>query len=226
MLTMILLAVPAWADDWTSFNDSEGWSLVSSALVSCGSSDKATVRVDQKAIGGVQCARAAVLLTGDRPSQAGMAAVVQNLKQYSEWTPPAVRWTLSIDDAGTFAQLLQLPPPTANRYWVLNGASVWVNGSFEYRWKRVPASNYPSVVQRAVEDSYMTPVETPVNWGHWLIRPEASGLWVEYGVCTDLGNHLSSDSALGGIAQFEAAKRMPDNLCRLVSAAYERFGSQ
>ena len=89
-----------------------------------------------------------------------------------------------------YLQVLNLPPPFADRFWFLKGTATTAGNTWMFFWERIDgAQHYPDALSGLLEKSSGA-VEVGVNVGSWsLIEGEGSRI-ARFRSCTDVGGSV------------------------------------
>jgi len=152
-----------------------------------------------------------------------LKAIILDIPGNLQWSSAGLALSEVLGPAGDgfdYLQVLKVPPPFSDRYWVLRGTVAEGGegpGSWAFHWSRVDAAQtYPERVT-AIADAYGQAVEIGVNVGSWALLPEGDATRARFRSCTNIG---------GGIPEWAGEKAarllLPNNLRDLFAEAQRR----
>jgi len=208
-LSLSAAAAPSSADILGAIESSSGWSTPKTS---------SGVSVSTKSISGM-----------DTPSFRGTRTVDVSCDAYfSSVSDPSTHKKINnilresgiirtSGDVVTFYQVIDLPFPITDRYWIVQATNQrnvgGVQGRHRQTWRSLPKDTYPTV-RDAVEDKYGA-VFTEINYGVWELEPVGSSQCaVTYAVVNDPGGNIP-----GGAGSWASEKSLPHNINSFYEAA-------
>jgi hypothetical protein len=213
----LLLAPPAAAATTAEFRaglaNTSGWEEVARKQVD----DVGEILIRHKVIGGTDClegsATAAVspdiLLTisYDIPGQPG----------WSSWKVPVSATLKKTGSELDYYQVLDNPPPIADRYWFLRGSYGRQGDDRVFTWELVdPVTTWPAALAE-VKARFPDAVMTAVNVGDWTFSPVGGQTRIRYRICTDAGGNIPR-----WVGEIAAKSTLPTNIADAVKEAKKR----
>ena len=170
-----------------------------------------------KALAGMDCVEA-------RASTAQPAAVLQeiitDIPGNLQWSSADLLASVVLAhgaDGMDYYQVLNLPPPLADRFWFLRGTVSQSGEAWQFTWTRISAQDTWPAAHDALLTAHPGAVELAVNVGSWVITEAPPERIVRFRSCTDVGGSVPR------WAGEKAARLMlPNNIVDLLQEAQRR----
>jgi len=179
-----------------------------------------TVIARHKPLDGADCLEISGVTSADPEL---LKAIILDIPANLQWSSAGLAVSEVLGPVGAgfdYLQVLTIPPPFSDRYWVLRGVAADAPegpGSWAFRWSRVDAAaSYPDRVG-ALAAEYGKLEEIGVNIGSWALIPEGDVTRARFRSCTDVGGSIPEWAG-------EKAARLllPNNLRDLFAEAERR----
>lgn len=147
------------------------------------------------------------------------ATDIPNQPKWSTWKVPASVKLSSGAAAFDYYQVLDNPPPVADRYWFVTATSGRVGEDRVFAWELVdPATKWPDALA-TVKEGWPSAVMTTVNVGDWTFTPQGDTTRIRYRICTDAGGNIPR-----WVGEIAATSTLPTNIGDLVKEVRRRVG--
>ena len=179
MLSLAFAAEP----NWDGLRTESGWKDLGERRSSVG-----PVNVRTKSVDGVGCVEGRTTVSA---STEQLVTLSRDMVSALEWSSADLAESVEIERStpNEYVLFQYYDAPgwtfTADRYWVIRGTA----SERGYRYVRVPAEQFPSAKDKALERSGGA-IEPPVNYGEWVFSERSDGTEVLYRSCADVGGRL------------------------------------
>lgn len=177
------------------------------------------ILIRHKVVGGQDCLEGST--TAALPADVLLAAAtdIPNQPKWSTWKVPASVKLSNGATAFDYYQVLDNPPPVADRYWFVTATSGKVGEDRVFTWELIdPATKWPAALAD-VTARFPGAVMTTVNVGDWTFTPQADNTRIRYRICTDAGGNIPR-----WVGEIAATSTLPTNIADLVTEVRRRVG--
>ncbi len=206
---------------WTITNDDalkamlgdDGWLDVGTSEQSFG-----TVTSRHKPLDGLDCleARATTSL-----SEEVMKEVILDIEGNLDWSSADLVVSEVLgrkNGAVDYVQVLDIPAPMSDRYWVLRGHVKTDAEGWHFIWQRIEGGDYPRVAELLTP--YDDLVEIATNVGSWTLSPTDDGqTQARFRSCNDVGGNIPRWAG-----EKAARALLPNNITDLFDETAKRGG--
>lgn len=175
------------------------------------------VVIRHKAVAGEECLEAATTARASVDTLLAAAMDVTNQARWSSWKLPAAAKLSGGATSFDYYQVLDNPPPVADRVWFLRGRAERRGDVGVFAWDQIDgATAYPEA-WASVHERFPGVVPTRVNVGAWTFTPAGDATAVRYRICTDAGGSIPR-----WVGEIAARSTLPTNVADLVREALRR----
>jgi len=89
-----------------------------------------------------------------------------------------------------YYQVLNLPPPLADRYWFLRGTESQAGEIWQFSWERISAEDTWPEARASMLSEHAGAVEIGINVGSWALIEAPDERIVRFRSCTDVGGSV------------------------------------
>lgn len=175
--------------------------------------------IRHKVIAGQDCLEGSTQARLPADTLLAAATDIPNQPKWSTWKVPASVKLTSGAAQFDYYQVLDNPPPVADRFWFVTATSGKVGEDRVFTWELVdPAAKWPAALAE-VQAKYPSAVMTTVNVGDWTFSPQGDTTRIRYRICTDAGGNIPR-----WVGEIAATSTLPTNLADLVKEVRRRVG--
>ncbi|MES2643576.1 MAG: hypothetical protein V4850_29090 [Myxococcota bacterium] len=220
MLSLLfLLAPPALAATTAELRaglaDQSGWKEITTKQVA----DVGDILIRHKEIAGVDCLEGSTSAALPADAFLTASADIPTQPKWSSWKVPV---SVKLGGSATsldYYQVLDNPPPIADRYWFLHGTVGRVGEDRVFTWELVdPVTAWPAALADVSRD-WPDAVMTRVNVGDWTFSPQGATTRIRYRICTDAGGNIPR-----WVGEIAATRTLPTNIADIVKEVRRRVG--